>query len=625
MKKHIRTLCALLSAVMLLPVFSTLTAAAETAPLIPEITPAPIEQTENAAETATSSEPELLNVSSGSVVVDVGKTYRPVLDGFELASINSFSACVQPQAGNLLYANAIGTAQIMLLYYNENNILSVFNCQIEVMDVLGTIDVTRSNVFVEKGQKYILDFGDLDVYSVNIMNYNTLILRPLANYKAIEAVEADTVNIYYSYYDENKTSISAVCTVEVYKEPDSEIFNSHTNSYFITLSPTPDSVFHCLAYQNDASGSYPIMQYHGNYDSAYQNFTIISSINGYYRIFAPLYSSYMGIDQSSATTDAEITFINSLSITDSQIIDWKILQGKDSRLLLVPKNAENNQIILSSQGGTVQNGDRLELRAYDQSNSGKVWSLFSTTIYINNYYDKSLQDNTIWDQDIISLIPTANDFLNDAFFTSFNRLSFGTGLSPTAVFDSPTDSEDCPSGIDAPCFCSNTNHKSVSKALQYTYHLPRNNSEISVLWTDRPENVYYFDHPNTTPTYDSAIACIMRPYPSSIMFFTIARTSAIYLPAIEAKMSIVLAHEVAHTMGLSEQYGDKDKKTEHDIYMEELKALTSKEYCCVMEKCYSQYVVVFYEDILRGDINAFCDLCVEKMEGFIYNNFHYAN
>ncbi|MBQ9780785.1 MAG: hypothetical protein IJW00_07550 [Clostridia bacterium] len=215
-----RTFCALLSAVMLLLTLAVFPAVAEGASEDIEITPVPMEDVENLTPTSTTTEqePELLDVTSGSVVIDLGKTYRPVHDNFEITTIYVYNSIVQVQAGSLLYANTIGSAQITLLYYNENNILSAFSCQVEVMDVLGTINVTRSNVFVEKGQKYILDFGDLDVYSVNIMNYDTLILRSLANGKAIEAVEADTVNIQYSYYAEDGASVSAVCAVEVFEK-----------------------------------------------------------------------------------------------------------------------------------------------------------------------------------------------------------------------------------------------------------------------------------------------------------------------------------------------------------------------------------------------------------------------
>ncbi|MBO5043328.1 MAG: RICIN domain-containing protein [Clostridia bacterium] len=617
MKKHIRALCALLSAVMLLLSLAVFPAMAEDTPKDATATPVPIvESTELSPSTATPAEPEFLDITSGSVVVDVGKIYRPVHDDFEIASMSSFSTCVQPQTGNLLYANAIGTAQIMFLYYNENNILSVFNCQIEVMDVLGTIDITRSNVFVEKGQKYILDFGDLDVHSVNIMNYDTLILRSLANGKVIEAVEAGTVNIQYSYYDENETSVSTVCSIDVYKSPDPEIFNSQINSYFISLSPSMSSAFHCLACESISPDNYPIMQYHGSYGNAYQKFTVISSDDGYYRIFSPFCSSYMGIDQSSATTDADIMFINSLCLTDSQIIDWKILEGEDSRLLFVPQNAENNQIILSCQGGSVQNGDRLQLRLYDQSSNARIWSLFSTTIYINHYYDNSLQGDDSINEVILSLIEEITfdtcDLLSP--YLNTNNISIAIGNLPTAYYDAPADQ--CTTGINNPCndTCttyleSNVHCKEINHIFDHMSScIPRSNNEITVLWADR--DLYtYCDHIKNTHQTHNALATTggRTEYRSSIqvysLYYALYSTTLPVTQQLEYLMRHILTHEIFHTFSLNDRY---------EIATHKLAGETSYDdsISCVMEASTDiNKIKAFYEEVKEGTLNIFCEAC----------------
>lgn len=107
-----RTFCALLSVVMLLLTLAVFPAVAEDTSEDIEITPIPMEDVENLTPTSTNtaSEPEILNVTSGNVVMDLGKTYLPVHDDFEITNIYSFSAYVQTQTGGLLYANTIGSA-----------------------------------------------------------------------------------------------------------------------------------------------------------------------------------------------------------------------------------------------------------------------------------------------------------------------------------------------------------------------------------------------------------------------------------------------------------------------------------------------------------------------------------
>ena len=307
-----RTFCALLSVVMLLLTLAVFPAVAEDTSEDIEITPIPMEDVENLTPTSTNtaSEPEILNVTSGSVVMDLGKTYLPVHDDFEITNIYSFSAYVQTQTGGLLYANTIGSAQITLLYYNENNILSAFSCQVEVMDVLGTIDVTRSNVFVEKGQKYILDFGDLDVYSVNIMNYDTLILRSLANGMAIEAVEADTVNIQYHYYTEDGASICAVCAVDVFEAanlPDGEyVIQEDKEDNYLTYD-MPCQLNCPVKTKNDASRA-----------DDYVRWLVVATGDGYYTIRSVETIAWVTVANSSSTEGTQIQLSSSPSVTGAR-------------------------------------------------------------------------------------------------------------------------------------------------------------------------------------------------------------------------------------------------------------------------------------------------------------------
>ena len=569
-----RTFCALLSMVMLLLTLAVFPAVAEDTSEDMEITPAPMEGIENLTSTSTTTqEPALLDITSGSAVMDVGKTYLPVHDDFEIASIYSFTSTVQVQTGNLLYANAIGSCQITILYYNESNILSTFSCQIEVMDVLGTIDVTRSNVFVEKGQKYILDFGGVDVYSVNIINNNPTVLNLLANQKVIEAVEADSVIIHYSYYGEGGTVGSAICNVDVFEAadlPDGEYVIKDNGSGLYISNNTTDCVIEGI---NPETLSVDTVRWE-----------ISTYSDGYCNIRSKNLIQYLAINENSITTNTDITLSYNLAELTTK---WKILKDHEGRFIIIPQYGETQNMVLWTLGRN--SGCNLALVYYystdihSRTAKERGWDIYDDTkYYLNNYYDISFTDTVL-----TNYIPFANDFAINVF------AKYST---PIVVNGSPIYADDHPLSI---CECSNIecsdsdncseHHIIASNYHNYNSHgIYRSKSHIVVMWANRTVSSYC--------DTENGVHAINAP---GLAFGGGSTISFYYWPGTyhESAMAILLTHELAHVMGCPEMYRDPT----HD---------SVSGMSCVMEYFAVEDAKAFYEYITESPERYLCAFCI---------------
>ena len=81
----------------------------------------------------------------------------------------------------------------------------------------------------------------------------------------------------------------------------------------------------------------------------------------------------------------------------------------------------------------------------------------------------------------------------------------------------------------------------------------------------------------------------------------------------------ILAHETAHTMGMLDVYDNKG----HDI---------QGSFICIMERYYpfmganNKYrAEIFYEDIMNGNTEPFCDSCTEQMTQFTNGLYYKGN
>ena len=84
---------------------------------------------------------------------------------------------------------------------------------------------------------------------------------------------------------------------------------------------------------------------------------------------------------------------------------------------------------------------------------------------------------------------------------------------------------------------------------------------------------------------------------------------------LDAYMGMLLAHEVAHIIGLDEvnegKYLDCPRQEEHESYQETI---------CIMGK-FATDAHLFYNQILSGEESGFCDFCMNMMLSLLPNDF----
>lgn len=173
--------------------------------------------------------------------------------------------------------------------------------------------------------------------------------------------------------------------------------------------------------------------------------------------------------------------------------------------------------------------------------------------------------------------------------------------------------------LSAYCGPNSTHHKDIEnisgrllnwKNQNITGESVRDNY-IVTLWTDREYGTYcqyywsdwdgaYFHE------YVNALACVIG-YRPVIHVLNIADTSTTQrIP----HMSLLLAHELAHCFGAEDKYGD-ERHLEHKA---------DNTWMCLLDFMYteSNASVDFYDSILEGTVEPFCQLCKNAIGNGLY-------
>lgn len=183
--------------------------------------------------------------------------------------------------------------------------------------------------------------------------------------------------------------------------------------------------------------------------------------------------------------------------------------------------------------------------------------------------------------------------------------------------DTVSGMDNCPLEYDEPCasisICGNiaTHHKDIQVIANNLYRrISRGERHITVLWTDMTRGTYCYYNDESEDgvyvhEYPDWLGVVFQSRPViHILNLGDPTTAAEY----QAYMTLILAHETFHTLGL------------HDTY-EQGEHLWADGYKCVMDyfRTENDMATDFYEDIVEGRVDPFCTYCENCIYGMILN------
>lgn len=582
-------------------------------------------QADTATATATTSttDYEEINTTSGYIELTVGRTYRLVHDNGEISSLlymgtEGLVSCQSPLI-TALQVGVINDFYVSYMSYATGQLV-ITVCQVVIKDVEGIIDLSRGNVFVEKGKTYAVKYGTSDMYTLSCLDTAGITIHSA---QMFTANQTGSFYLWGNYFNEDNQYVLGACTVDVFEAADVE-----DGEYFIGLwearsqdsnNQTNDNA-KFMAFHDD---SMPYSELHalGSYKQQRQKMTIMQNEDGYYtiRYNDPVTNNwyYLSAEQDGETVSFPL--VNSGNVLDSML--WKILLNHDSQIVLVPKDWENESAVLTYEGYSPRTTARIILQNYYGITKPRTWSLYSNIIRLNHYFDMSLQDNSLYDATVLSLIPDATAFVRYVYQLQYG-FDIQMGLNPTRVTNAIADSPNCPSGIDEACDCSTLHHKNVEQVLTDLNgsRFPRENREISVLWADRNSNTYCVHETNGHSLTSGIAVTHASIYSSSIAFLKITKSysgEAVSYPVIRARMSVALAHEMVHLFGV---YGEPAISEEEDF-----EGHDSSVSWCVMKYYGWEDLEEFYEHVMANEVVPICSTCVARLEGKIYGKAFRGN
>ena len=296
---------------------------------------------------------------------------------------------------------------------------------------------------------------------------------------------------------------------------------------------------------------------------------------------------------------------------------WRFLVDTVGNTIIVPKEkAYPNQVLGYNTTDSVA-----VLASYFANNSHRKWRLYPKAFYIDNHYDESIlyQVDGTFHNSIRQRITSANNFATQVYESLGVRVeSSGNSMLQTGLL-----AESCPRGDLLPCDenCDMA-HKDIREmASEVYYELPRKNNHLSVLWADRPSSVYT---DRNDPLPDNASAYHWDSYDvdyPSIAFLSISKRIPNEITdreTLKAIMAVILAHEVAHALGLYEASLLTDENG-NEIHT------TAMEVECMMNYMELHDLKEFYNAALLKEVPYFCEDCTAYLEDSIPNMIYRGN
>lgn len=236
------------------------------------------------------------------------------------------------------------------------------------------------------------------------------------------------------------------------------------------------------------------------------------------------------------------------------------------------------------------------------------------TIYVKNFYDST----ALYIQDSV---PTAVAFLNkvysEEFYLRFEMDTVNRFLSTSGV-------DMCPYGGTQACDdnCSTAcgeHHKNVHRIADYLYSSFFEKNHVVVMWSDCGSGIYCssefaseelnFPGVHFPVRCDALVTAKDGEAVPVVQVISIDKSETPGNDDEEFFISVNLAHEIAHTLGLKEvydnQYGDY---AGHD---------TASGGLCIMVNGAGRLAPGFYERVQEGECAGLCDYCLGKLRNEI--------
>ena len=178
---------------------------------------------------------------------------------------------------------------------------------------------------------------------------------------------------------------------------------------------------------------------------------------------------------------------------------------------------------------------------------------------------------------------------------------------------------DCDDDCDKLC---ENHHKNVHRIANDLCDDYFERNHVIVMWSNCKENVYCTNNYGMH-TPQNAIALVTKVETSEgwkhqpiAQILTIDQHSQISGYSVQEVMSINLAHEIAHTLGLNEIYSNSygDNTNHMDSYDPTFK--------CIMRTFGKSGNTNFYSAILSGEQQALCDYCVAKLKSVMADDVY---
>ncbi len=347
----------------------------------------------------------------------------------------------------------------------------------------------------------------------------------------------------------------------------------------------------------------------------YQKWTFTHTGDGYYTIYNTKQSSlYMRVDEDSTEEGANVVVSTNSSAVGAL---WKIKKLSNGSFTLSPKNGANvNRVAAVNERLII--ADTVELEDYVNDDTyTDEWELYNVVISMVNYYDSS------FDAALVEMIDDANTFVTNLYEEQFGISIKMDGAA--TQYESRADSCSAGGHCTGNCESDGKHCQDVFALAEDLLNNTNENNHIYILWANR-EMGYYCQNSSGTSTACDAFTAYgavpftepannqdpdLREYKPTVVITTIPGENA---GQQLMAMSLILAHEVAHTLSMSEVY-TYDDEHDDDVYDCIMHSFVNTD---VADEYHYKY---FYNQIISGsDDTPFCEDCAIEMDRILTSN-----